>query len=198
MSTAREAAEKLRKKKQEEQSSVTSISAKEAAEKIKNQNSLLPSNANKISFEISAEFQEAAKNAALNPELGASGWQKYLDDIESRKEAAKKAKEEETWWQKLGRYLGNATYDTNLPTALTNQVINDLRNDTSHTTPNDDWGEEQKSVFGYLYSSSPSKAYEYADTINKQMKAAAEEEAIRMVQAPVVLRDAARPTTGSL
>ena len=178
MATARELAEKLRKKKQEEQSSSTSISAKEAAEKLKNQNS----SSSKTSFEISAEFQEAAKNAALNPELGASGWQKYLDDIKKAEEDKKQAQEEEKWWQKLGRYLGNATYDTSLPTALTNQVINDLRTDTSHQRPSDDWDEEQKTVFGYLYSTDPSKAYKYAEATNIQMKTAAEEEAIRRVQ----------------
>ena len=177
MATAREAAEELRKKRKEGQSSST-ISAREAAEKLRNPNY----SSNKTSFEISAEFQEAAKNAALNPELGASGWQKYLDDLKKSEEDKKKAYEEEKWWQKLGRYLGNATYDTNLPTALTNQVINDLRNDTSHARPSDDWDEEQKTVFGYLYSTNPSKAYAYADTINKQMKTAAEEEAIRRVQ----------------
>lgn len=167
-----------KRKKANEGKDNSSYSPKKSVEEKRKQNSSL----NSTSFEISAEFQEAAKNAAMNPELSASGWQKYLDDLKKSVENKEKAKEEESFWEKIGRYLSNSTADTTLPTASTAQVIHSLSNDTSHTKPSDDWDEEQKTVFGYLYSTDPSKAYKYAEATNIQIKTAAEEEAIRRVQ----------------
>jgi hypothetical protein len=109
-------------------------------------------------------------------EEGTKGWQKYLDDIETEKQAEK----EKPWWEKLLGYLGD-TQDTTLPMATTTQVVKDLKNDTSSKKPHDDWSEEQKYTFGSLYLSDPTKAFAYAEETNKKNNEAKEETALKMI-----------------
>ena len=118
-----------------------------------------------------------------NTEEASKGWQKYLDDIEASKQAAIAKEEDKKWWEKMLGYLaeGNTT-DTSLPLANTTQAINDLRKDVSYKRPKDDWSEEQRLLFGYLYTDSPSKAYEYAAHTNNENNKAKEEEKIKEIQ----------------
>ena len=124
-----------------------------------------------------------------NSEEGAAGWQKYLADQEAKLkgETEKETeKEDKKWWEKLGDFLGEAygsggVVDTSLPMGTTTQVIHSIR-DTglpSHTTPEDDWNDEQRNIFGYLYSISPVLSSKYAEYINTEFK---EKEAIQKVQ----------------
>ena len=118
-----------------------------------------------------------------NTEEASKGWQKYLDDIEASKQAAKAIDDDKKWWEKMLGYLaeGNTT-DTSLPLANTTQAINDLRKDVSYKRPKDDWSEEQRLLFGYLYTDSPSKAYEYAEHTNNENNKAKEEAKIKDIQ----------------
>ena len=123
-----------------------------------------------------AKYGELANSAE-----GATGYQKYLDDKEAQMNAAVQAEEDKAWWEKLLGYLGEAQ-DTTLPMGQMNATIEALREDVSYARPQDDWKEEQKNVFGALYSSNPTEAYHYAEYTNKLNKKAAEAEKIRKIQ----------------
>lgn len=124
------------------------------------------------------EMQELQEGA--NSEQGSQGWQNYLDDVAKMERAAEKEKAEMPWWERLLGYL-DSTPDTSLPMGTTSQVIHDLREDDSYTKPNDNWSEEQKRAFGYLYLTDKSKAYKYATITNKNNNIALEEEALKKI-----------------
>jgi len=116
-----------------------------------------------------------------NSEEGSQGWQKYLADQEASKQKVE-AEEDKKWWEYIGEWLGSGgAVDTSLPMGTTSQVIHSIR-DTGlpdHTTPKDDWDDEQRNIFGYLYSTSPAKAYQYALYLNTEAK---EKEALQQIQ----------------
>lgn len=106
------------------------------------------------------------------------GWDQYLKDLE----ASETPKEKESFWDKIGRYLGSGgVVDTTLPTSGTTQAIHNLRDDDSYARPNDKWEEDQKRIFGALYLSDPEKAYEYAIQTNNYINQAIEEEALKAI-----------------
>ena len=120
-----------------------------------------------------------------NSAEGSTGWEKYLADQEAKYQAAKEEQDNEKWYETLGRYLSNngaGVIDTTLPMANTSQVINDLRNDVSYARPQNDWTEDQKKVFGALYSSNPTEAYRYAEYTNKLNAKNAEAEQFKKIQ----------------
>ena len=111
---------------------------------------------------------------------GQKGWQKYLDDRTSTEQQETK---EETFWDKLGRWLGSTgATDTTLSMGNTPQIVHDLRADQSHRRPSKDWSESQRNEFGSLYLVSPELAYEYAEETNKRNNKAKEEAAIKEIQ----------------
>ena len=120
--------------------------------------------------------QEMAKS-----EQGVQGWNKYLEDEKASTEKVKAEQEDETFWEKIGRYLGGGTVDTTLPTAGVTQTINDLRDDDTYKKPTDAWTEDQKNIFGYLYMESPEKAYQYAIETNNSINSESEEEALKKI-----------------
>ena len=120
-----------------------------------------------------------AKEEMASSTEGEQGWEKYLADVK----ASESEKGEEKFWDKIGRYLseGGVVTDTSLPMGTTTAAINSLRNDTGFQRPQDDWSEEQKRIFGYLYQTSPTEAYNYATITNNQNKMASEEEALKKI-----------------
>ena len=118
--------------------------------------------------------QEMASSAE-----GQQGWEKYLAD----QERAKSAKDDESFWEKIGRYLteGGGVTDTSLPMGTTTAALNAVSNDDSYMKPNDNWSDEQKRIFGYLYQTSPNEAYKYAISTNNENKRASEEEALKKI-----------------
>ena len=122
----------------------------------------------------------------INSEEGAKGWEKYLADVETSKQADKAKKEDEKWYESIGRYLfgsgGGGTADSTLPTSNISVVTNAAREDVSYARPQDNWSEDQKKIFGYLYLSSPEEAYNYAIVTNNQINQAAEEGALKEIE----------------
>lgn len=130
-----------------------------------------------------SDNKEEEKTPTFDYETGKKGWQKYLDDQSSAEQKKAKEKEDEKWWETLGRYLGSTgATDTTLSLGNTGQIINDVRNDTSYQRPSDDWSEEQQYQFGALYLESPGKAYSYAEKINNANNKAKEEAEINKIQ----------------
>lgn len=117
-----------------------------------------------------------------NSEEGSQGWQKYLADQEASNQRAEAEEDDEKWWEKIGRWLGSGgAVDTSLPMGTTTQTIHSVR-DTGlpdYTKPEDDWNDEQRNIFGYLYSSNPDEASKYAEYLNTEFK---EKEKIKEIQ----------------
>ena len=124
-----------------------------------------------------------AKQEMANSEQGKQGWGQYLADQDALTEAAKASMDEEEWWEKIGRWLGNGgTVDTTLPTANATIAMNALRETgNGNSSPNGKWSEEEKNIFGYLYATDRSEAYKYAVNVNNQINKAKEEEALKKI-----------------
>ena len=121
----------------------------------------------------------------VNSDQGKNGWEKYLTDKESSKKAAEEKKSEESWMDKIGRWMGSGgPVDTSLPMGTTTAVTNAYRDGAYvdlDREPNDRWSEEQKLIFGYKYMENPSEAYAYAREINEHLDMVAEDEALKKI-----------------
>ena len=118
-------------------------------------------------------------------EEGKSGWQKFLEEEEAKKNAPKhdiNGDGKDSWWENIIGWLGEGSVDTTLPTAGVTQTINDLRVDQSHRRPTDDWTDEQRDTFGKFYLESPEKAYSFAESTNKQNNEAKEKAETEKIQ----------------
>ena len=62
------------------------------------------------------------------------------------------------------------------------QTVQQYRQDTSYKEINDNWSEEQRRDFGYLYAQDPQEAEEYAITVNEQLNAQSKDEQRQAVQ----------------
>ena len=169
MGTVREAVEEERKKNRNNEEKKTSLSVRESVEQERKSSYISTNNSN--------------KTPTFDYETGKKGWQKYLNDQSNAEQKKAKEKEDEKWWETLGRYLGSTgATDTTLSLGNTGQIINDVRNDTSYQRPNDDWSEDQQYEFGALYLESPGKAYAYAEKINNENNKAKEAAEIEKIQ----------------
>ena len=113
----------------------------------------------------------------------AAGWETYLADEEKKAQATAKAQEEEKWYEKIARWYGNAGYsDTTLPMGNSGQIIDNLRNDTSSSYPSSSWSDEQRNIYGYLYSTDRTEAYNYANYANEANNKAENEEKITAIE----------------
>ena len=113
--------------------------------------------------------------------LGSEGWQKYLEGVEKDRQAAIQAEEEKAWWEKLLEYNAQA-HDISADPYGYNHMVKTIREDTTYRTPNDDWEEEQKLVFGYLWNDGDTaKAYRYAEVTNADINQKKEEEALKKI-----------------
>ena len=130
--------------------------------------------------------QHQLQQQAINSEESAKGWKKYLSDVETSKQATEAEKEDEEWYEAIGRYLfgsgGSGTADSTLPTSNVSVVVGAMSEDVSYARPQNNWSEDQKKIFGYLYLSSPEEAYNYAIVTNNQINQAAEEEALKEIE----------------
>ena len=113
---------------------------------------------------------------------GMKGYEKYLEDTKVKTKTVEAEKEDEKWWEAIGRYLSGGTPDTSLPMASTSQAVNNIRGDISYKRPNNNWSVAQKSRFGELYLESPEKAYQYAAETNANNNKLKEESEIRKIQ----------------
>ena len=127
----------------------------------------------KVGQVISSNFDR------MGTSKGIEGYKKYLEDAN----ASTNKKDDEEWWETLGRWLGDGgATDTSLPMGTTSQVINDLREDESYKRPNDNWSVKQKSEFGELYITNPEAAFSYAERTNAAVNKREEEKQIDAIQ----------------
>lgn len=112
--------------------------------------------------------QEESVTKAVDIEAGKAGYQKYLADLEAAGAKKQKSQENETFLQKIGRYLGSrGAVDTSLSLEQgMNQAIEAYKNDTTHRHPSNDWTDEEKWAFGEKYAANADEAYAFAEKLN--------------------------------
>ena len=114
---------------------------------------------------------------------GQKGWQSYTANKERKKAAAEAAEDEKSWFEKLIGYLGTSSPDSTLPMANTTIVAENYRKDTSYQEPSDDWNDEERDIFGYLYDTDRGSAWLYAAEVNDAIAKAKQEEQLRDIHA---------------
>ena len=123
------------------------------------------------------------KNSTDYANTSASGWETYLSDDEKKKQEALYGKEDEKWYEKIGRWLGSGgAVDTTLPLSGTTQVTHDLRNDTSYMKPANNWTDEQKAIYGYLYATDKGAASAYAQSTTEANNQAEKEQKLAAIE----------------
>ena len=96
-----------------------------------------------------------------------------LDAFYAMKSQTEKAKKDKSFLERVGEsmaYTPQTDFDLS-------PVIRAYEEDTTYKEPNDEWGQEQLNIFGYLYSFNKEKAYEYAIQVNDSINKAKEDEA---------------------
>ena len=121
-----------------------------------------------------AEKQEVAYS-----EYCKQGWDAYqtdkklfLDALEKRNQAIEDARKNESFWEKLGRWLGESQ-DTSMPLGSMPSIIQDMAKTTAEAAQlqslfsfdTDNYTDEQKKEFGRLYKEDIKTAAEYAKAI---------------------------------
>lgn len=105
------------------------------------------------------------------------GWGIFAADREIRATA----KEEESWFEAIGRYLGGVS-DTTMALGDTGRMVNEMRRDTSYREPEDNWTDDQRNMYGYLYSIDPGAAATYAVSISENNRQSESEQKLAAVQ----------------
>ena len=112
-----------------------------------------------------------------------SGWETYLTDAEKKQQEALYGKEDEKWYEKIGRWLGSTgATDTTLPMGTVPQVTHDLREDTSYMEPASNWTDEQKAIYGYLYETDRGAANAYAQATTEANNQAEKEQKLAAIE----------------
>lgn len=128
-----------------------------------NRRALLSKNQTENEPQYKVKLPDVYKNDVDNLTKGAAGYKLYEDSIKK----AVQAEEEKPWYIKVADVLaaGNTT-DTSLPTAMMNQAITATRADESYRSPSQEWTDEERNAFGYLYAIDPKQAHDYAEETN--------------------------------
>ena len=124
---------------------------------------------------------------------GKNGWQTYTASIESNQAA----EEDKSWFEKLAGYLGQSSPDSTLPMANATIVAENYRKDTSYQEPSDEWNDEERDIFGYLYDTDRESAWLYAAEVNDAIAKAKKQEQLEQIQEDAVSNPVAH-TVGAL
>ena len=129
-----------------------------------------------------------------NKAEGEAGWKAYREYVEQssqKAEAARKAQEAKEEEKTFGDYvieflasIGNSGPDTTLPLHVNvNQMSQSYQNqDAQMRGPNDQWSDEYKEIYGYLWNTERKKAGEFAYAINNMLNVQAEKAQIEDIQ----------------
>lgn len=97
-------------------------------------------------------------------------------------EASKpKNQEEESWFEAIGRYLSKAS-DTTMALGDTGRMAQEYRKDTTYREPADNWTDDQRNTYGYLYSINPEAASDFAVKTSENYRRAENQEKLEAVQ----------------
>ena len=108
-------------------------------------------------------------------EAGKAGWDAYVAQQERNAQKSQNAeKKEKTFWDYFA--MAGEGRDTSLPVHLdTNEMAEEAqRKDAQLSVPDDRWSDEQREIYGYLWTSQREKAKNYARAVNNQLNLDAE------------------------
>lgn len=109
---------------------------------------------------------------------GAEGYKLFENDLRATQSAVDEANNNKTFWDTLGEAISQGAMIKEASGSATSDPFSLQMNATAHINrtnksnndiPTDTWSEEQKNIFGYLYSIDPDAAYSYAAAENKRM-----------------------------
>jgi len=117
------------------------------------------------------------------------GIYRTAEDYKQRSEAGLAAfesskprdREEESWFEALGRYLGKAS-DTTMALGDTGRMAQEYRKDTTYKEPAANWTEDQRNTYGYLYSIDPALAADFAVNTSENYRREEHQEKVSAVQ----------------
>ena len=112
----------------------------------------------------------SATAKAVDVEAGKAGYDKYLADVEAATTAKQEAKDNESFLEKIGRYLGNGgVQDTSLGLNQGfNQAVEAYKNMPVDNKPKDDWTDDERWAFGEKYATNTEDAYAFAKDLNSR------------------------------
>ena len=92
-----------------------------------------------------------------------------------------KSAEEESWFDAVARYLGKVS-DTTMSLGDTGRMSAEYRKDTQYKEPADNWTEDQRNTYGYLYSINPEAASDFAVKTSENYRRAENQQKLGAVQ----------------
>jgi Ni,Fe-hydrogenase III component G len=124
---------------------------------------------------------------------GQAGWaaySKYVEDSKRESEERRKAQvateKEKTFGDYVLEFFASMgqSPDTSLPLHIdVNQASKEIQDkDLQLRSPKDNWTDEQRETFGYLWETNRQKSYEYAYAVNTALAKQAEQEEIAKIQ----------------
>ena len=114
-------------------------------------------------------------------EAGKKGWKSYTERQAQKQQAIAQEAEEKPWWEKMLGYLGDVQ-DTTMPMGSVPTIVKNVREDTSYMEPSDEWTDDERYIFGYLYDTDRDQAYSYAANVNEAISAEKEAKQIKAIQ----------------
>ena len=114
-------------------------------------------------------------------EAGKKGWKSYTERQAQKQQAIAQEAEEKPWWEKMLGYLGDVQ-DTTMPMGSVPTIVKNVREDTSYMEPSDEWTDDERYIFGYLYDTDRDQAYSYAANVNEAINAEKEAKQIKAIQ----------------
>ena len=104
--------------------------------------------------------------------------QSGMDAFEASKP---KDREEESWFEAIGRYLGKVS-DTTMALGDTGRMSQEYRKDTKYKEPAENWTEDQRNTYGYLYSINPEAASDFAVKTSENYRRAENQQKLGAIQ----------------
>ena len=114
---------------------------------------------------------------------GRKGWQSFTDLGKRLQADSEDAEDGRTWFDKLIGYLGPSSPDATLPMSTATIVSENYRNDPgSYRAPSDEWNDEERDIFGYLYETDRDSAWTYAEQLNNVIAKSKKQEQLEQIQ----------------
>lgn len=134
--------------------------------------------------------EAALYNPAKNQEEGKVAWEEYTKYQEEQAQriaqgTKNSTKEDKPWWLEFLSSIGNSGPDTTLPVHVNvpemSKSIQDQ--DAQMRAPKENWTDEEKYHFGYLWKYNRQKSYDYAYAVNTAYLKQAEQASVEGIQA---------------
>lgn len=107
--------------------------------------------------------------------------QRAQSGLEAFENSNPKSVEEESWFDAVARYLGKVS-DTTMALGDTSRMSAEYRKDTKYKEPADNWSEDQRNTYGYLYSINPEAASDFAVKTSENYRRAENQQKLGAIQ----------------